>query len=101
VCDNDGSVVLANTPAGYRLHLENRDWVLSGKDAGDLVAFTYSSTLGTVDVGLAGIGWSSTSLGSLQTVFLASKTPGGDLVIKRSTGTGVVDEKCAVAGVEG
>ena len=98
VCDTEGSVVLATTPAGYRLHLENRDWVMTGKDAGDLVAFTHSVTGGSVDVGLTGIGWSSITLPGVTTVYLASKTPGGDLVIKRALTSGVVDEKCALAG---
>lgn len=97
VCDSDGSVVLAKTPAGYRLHLENRDWVLTGTDSGDLVAFTYEFSGGSVDVGLSGVGWSSTTLPGVSTVMLASKTPGGELVIKRSTQAGVADEKCAVA----
>lgn len=97
VCDSDGSVVLAKTSAGYRLHLENRDWVLTGAESDDRVAFTYAFTGGSIDVGLSGVGWSSTTLPGVSTVLLASKTPGGDLVIKRTTSAGVSDEKCAVA----
>jgi len=71
VCDSAGSVVLADTGKGFVLHLENYDWVLTGEDGGAVVTFG-----GAVE-------------------YQASKSKGGDLVIRRASSQGVAEEKCA------
>ncbi len=76
VCESSGSLVLASTPSGFLLHLENYDWVLQGEDAGASVRFGQAP----------------------QTVYLASKTKGGQLLISHASGQEIsVDEKCSSA----
>lgn len=72
VCDSAGSVVLADTGKGFVLHLESYDWVMTGEDGGAVVTFG-----GAVE-------------------YQASKSKGGDLVIRRASSQGVAEEKCAV-----
>lgn len=94
VCASDGSIVLARKGDRLVLHLESFDWVLSGSDGGDFARFGYSTFAGTVDVSIAGVGWTTSKLNEGETVYLASKAKGGDLVIKRASAQGTTDEKC-------
>lgn len=94
ICGTAGSIVLARRGEDLVLHLENLDWVLPGNDAGDFARFGYSTFNGTVDVSIAGVGWTTSKLNEGETVYLASKARGGDLVIKRASASGTTDEKC-------
>jgi len=91
VCPSDGSIVLAKKGERLVLHFENLDWVVNAEDAGDFVRFSFATVGGTLSVG-----WSTTKLNEGEMVYLASKTPGGDFVIKRASANGTVDEKCKV-----
>lgn len=94
VCPGDGSLVLARASGRYVLHFESLDWVLSGEDAAEVVAFGYSTT-SSRSVGVGGvIGYLTTEIREGETVFVASKASGGDLVIRRSTPEGVSETKC-------
>ena len=91
VCPSDGSIVLAKKGERLVLHFENLDWVVNAEDAGDFVRFSFATVGGTLSVG-----WSTTKLNEGEMVYLASKTAGGDFVIKRASANGTVDEKCKV-----
>ncbi len=89
VCQSDGSVVLARKGDQLLLHFENLDWVVQPDDAGDFVRFSFATVGGTLSVGFG-----TTKLNEGEMVYLASKTAGGDFVIKRASAQGVTDEKC-------
>lgn len=89
VCQSDGSIVLAKQGDQLVLHFESLDWVVPAEDAGDFVRFSFATAGGTL-----GVGFGTTKLDQGEMVYLASKTPGGDFVIKRASAQGVADEKC-------
>lgn len=101
VCKEWGSVVLAKTGAGYRLHLENLDWVMSPKSEGvDMAIFGFSTSSATFildykDAVRHEHVTTTTKLGVGEVLFGAPTRPGGALVA-RSGGEPPKDDVCRV-----
>ncbi len=102
VCKEWGSVVLAKTPNGHRLHLENLDWVMApaSEKNGDAV-FGFGTSTGSLtlmyrDPVKPELVTTKTELGAGEVVFMASTKPGGPIVV-RMGGDPPKEDTCRLA----
>jgi hypothetical protein len=99
VCKEWGSVVLAKTTAGHRLHLENLDWVLTpSKDENGTALFGFGTSMATisitrVDYVRSELITTTTELGAGVVLFAAETRPGG-AILARMGGEPMVDDTC-------
>lgn len=106
VCEEWGSIVLAKTAAGQRLHLENLDWVMSPvkeQDGTAVFGFTTSAgglTLSYLDMAQNEVVTTKTEVGVGQTLFAVATKPGGAILV-RMGGEPTKDDTCELVSEGG